>query len=70
MNVKEWSSGDVTIKIDYDECIGSSECADGCPSNVYEMKDGKAAAVNIADCIQCGACVQACIQSAISHSAF
>jgi len=69
MNIKEWSSGDVTIEIDYDACIGSGECADGCPSNVYQVKDGKAVAVNIADCIQCCACVEACPQNAISHSA-
>jgi NAD-dependent dihydropyrimidine dehydrogenase PreA subunit len=69
MNVKEWSGGDVTIKIDYDKCIGSSDCADGCPSSVYEVKDGKAVPVNIVECIQCCACVQACPEGAITHSA-
>jgi NAD-dependent dihydropyrimidine dehydrogenase PreA subunit len=69
MNLKEWNSGEVTIKVDYDKCAGHGDCADGCPSSVYAVKDGKAVPVNIEGCIQCCACVQACPEQAIIHSA-
>lgn len=70
MNVKEWSSGDITIRIDYDKCTGNAECAEGCLSGVYTMQEGGPHAVNIADCISCGACVANCPNEAIDHSAF
>ncbi len=69
MKVKEWSSGEITIKIDYDKCVGHGDCADGCPSSVYDVKNGKAECVNIDSCIQCCACVEACPEHAIAHSA-
>lgn len=69
MNVKEWKSAEVTITVDYDKCVGHGDCAGGCPSSVYELKEGKTVPVNIADCIQCCACVQACPENAITHSA-
>jgi NAD-dependent dihydropyrimidine dehydrogenase PreA subunit len=39
------------------------------PSSVYALQAGKAVAVNIDDCIQCCACVEACLEKAIDHSA-
>ncbi len=69
MSVKEWTSGEVTIKIDYEKCIGHGDCAEGCPSSVYELQDGKAVPVNIGECIQCCACVRNCPEEAIQHSA-
>lgn len=69
MDIHEWSSDAVTIKVDYDKCTGQSDCADGCPSEVYEIQEGKAVAVNIEDCIECCACVEACPEEAIDHSA-
>jgi NAD-dependent dihydropyrimidine dehydrogenase PreA subunit len=67
----EWSSdeNDVTVKIDHDVCNGAAECTDVCPVGVYELNDdGKAEAVNVAECIQCGACEGACPVDAIWHS--
>jgi NAD-dependent dihydropyrimidine dehydrogenase PreA subunit len=69
MDLKEWSSDDVTIKIDYDKCIGHSDCVDVCPSEVYELERSKAVPVNIIQCVECCACVEACPEEAIDHSA-
>ena len=69
MDLKEWKSAEVTIRIDYDKCVGHGECVDACPSSVYELKDGKAVPVNIGECIQCCTCVQSCPENAIIHSA-
>ncbi len=75
MTVEVWKSGDLTIEIDYDRCDGCGECVEVCPADVYELvcpakSKGveKAAAPNIAECIECCACVEACPLSAIVHS--
>ena len=69
MDHKEWSSDEVTIRVDYDKCVGHGDCTDVCPSEVYELQNGKAVPVNIAQCIQCCACVDSCPKEAIDHSA-
>lgn len=69
MDVKEWSSSEVTIKVDYAVCIGHGDCADVCPSSVYELRQDKTVPTGIEGCIQCCACVQACPEHAIKHSA-
>jgi len=69
MDQKEWHSDEVTIKVDYDNCLGHGDCADVCPSEVYELENGKAVPVNITQCVQCCACVDACPEEAIDHSA-
>ncbi|RLG72805.1 MAG: 4Fe-4S ferredoxin [Methanobacteriota archaeon] len=66
-DIRTWEA-EVTIKIDYDKCIGSGECVDVCPSDVFELVDGKSTAPNVADCIECCACVSACPTNAIEHS--
>jgi ferredoxin len=42
MDIKTWEGEEVTIKVDYDKCSGKGECADACPSSVYEVQGGKA----------------------------
>jgi len=69
MELKEWSSDEVTIKVDYEACAGHADCEDVCPSEVYEIRDGKAVPANIDGCVQCCACVEACPVVAIQHSA-
>ena len=69
MSIKTWQSDAVTIKVDYDKCTGQGECADGCPSEVYELQGSKTVPVQIDDCIECCACVEACPEGAIIHSA-
>lgn len=63
-----WQSGEVTISVDYDKCQGHAECVDVCPSEVYQLWDGKAVAVNVAECIECCACFESCPEQAITHS--
>ena len=68
MSIKEWKSDDWTIKIDYDKCVGAAECVDICPSEVYEIVDGKSVATNVDECTECCSCVEVCPEEAIEHS--
>ncbi len=70
MVVKVWKSEklDLTIEVDYDKCKGYAECVDVCPTNVYELVDGKATAPMIDECIECCSCVEVCPAAAIKHS--
>jgi NAD-dependent dihydropyrimidine dehydrogenase PreA subunit len=68
MTITEWKSAVVTIKVDYEKCVGYGECVDVCPSSVYELKDGKAVPARIGECIECCSCVAACPEHAIEHS--
>jgi len=69
MVIKTYKSDEVTIEIDHDKCGGAGDCVDVCPSEVYEIIEGKSTAPNVEDCIQCCACVDACPVDAINHSA-
>lgn len=69
MDIHEWNSDAVTIKIDYDKCVGHANCVDTCPSEVYEIQNGKAVPTGIDACIECCACVESCPETAIDHSA-
>lgn len=70
MVVKTWKNeeGDFTLEVDYDKCSGAAVCVDVCPSDVFEIVDGKATAPNIDACVECCACVQNCPENAITHS--
>lgn len=68
MVVKEWKSGDMVIKVDYDKCNGDGECVDVCPVDCYELVEGKTTAPRIEDCTECCACVESCPENAIEHS--
>ncbi|RLG59240.1 MAG: 4Fe-4S ferredoxin [Candidatus Hydrothermarchaeota archaeon] len=57
----------VEIIIDKDACKGCGDCVDVCPSEVFEIVDGKSEAVRPEDCIECCACVEACPHGAIQH---
>ncbi|MBN2141647.1 MAG: 4Fe-4S binding protein [Desulfovibrionaceae bacterium] len=54
------------ITIDEDKCIGCGECADICPSEVYEIVNEKAKPVNADECVGCESCVETCEQGAIT----
>ena len=55
-----------TATVDVDKCIGDGECADVCPVEVYEIRDGKAVPVNGDECLGCESCVEVCEQDAIT----
>jgi len=65
---KVFEEGNIKITIDYDKCIGASECVTACPVNIFELENGKAVAKNLSECIECCACVNACPKGAIEHS--
>ena len=52
--------------IDEEKCIGCGECVDICPSEVLELVDEKAVAVNAEDCVGCESCIEVCEQEAIT----
>ncbi|MDL2272483.1 4Fe-4S binding protein [Desulfovibrio sp. OttesenSCG-928-I05] len=54
------------VIVDAAKCTGDSECVDVCPTEVYEMKDGKAVAVSPEECLGCESCVEVCEQNAIT----
>ena len=55
------------IEIDADKCSGDGACVDVCPSDVFEIVEGKSTAPKIAECIECCACVSGCPEEAIQH---
>ncbi|MHA1605249.1 MAG: ATP-binding protein [Candidatus Freyarchaeota archaeon] len=68
MAVKEFTSGDITIKIDHDKCTGCGTCVDDCPVDVFELVNEKSEAVRVEDCTECCTCVEGCPEEAIEHS--
>jgi NAD-dependent dihydropyrimidine dehydrogenase PreA subunit len=64
-NKKKWSSNGNWVEVDLDLCAGSGECVEVCPSQVYNIIDGKVVADDLAECIQCGACQGTCPYGAI-----
>ena len=55
----------VKIEIDLEKCDGNGTCVDVCPVEVFELKEGKAAAVKPEECLVCMACEVQCPQGAI-----
>lgn len=53
------------ITIDNEKCQGCGECVQICPSEVYQLEDGHAVAVNAAECGGCQSCVSVCQSEAI-----
>ena len=46
--------------VDQEKCNGCGNCAEICPSEVYEMEEDKSNPVRPEDCIECWACVTQC----------
>ncbi|MFQ6064062.1 MAG: ATP-binding protein [Candidatus Bathyarchaeia archaeon] len=55
----------VEIKIDKEKCDGDGTCVDTCPVEVFEIREGKAVAVNPDECLVCMACEVQCPNGAI-----
>ena len=55
------------VTIDEDLCTGCDACADGCPAEILEFKDGKTVVSgDEAECMGCEACTAVCESGAIS----
>jgi len=62
---KRFEDGDAWVEIYLDLCVAAGECVSVCPSDVYEIVNGKVNADNIGECIECGACQDVCPTNAI-----
>lgn len=54
------------ITVDKEKCDGCGECVDGCPGEVYELVEGKAAPLHQDECHGCFTCVDLCKAEAIT----
>jgi NAD-dependent dihydropyrimidine dehydrogenase PreA subunit len=54
------------VVVDRDKCNGDEECVDACPSEVFEMVDGKSSPVNMDECLGCETCIEVCPEGAIT----
>ena len=46
--------------VDQEKCNGCGNCAEICPSEVYEIEGDKSNPTHPEDCIECWACVNQC----------
>ncbi|CAB1084556.1 hypothetical protein D1AOALGA4SA_12070 [Olavius algarvensis Delta 1 endosymbiont] len=53
------------VELDLAKCVGCEECIEICTAEVFEMRNGKSAAVRAKDCVGCLSCVEICDPGAI-----
>jgi NAD-dependent dihydropyrimidine dehydrogenase PreA subunit len=55
----------IRVTIDRNLCEGCGECVDGCPVDVFEIKDKKAIVVEMSLCGDCQYCESVCPTDAV-----
>ncbi len=60
--------GVATLRLAPEHCDGCGRCVEVCPHAVFEITARKAAIVNRAHCMECGACRMNCPLDAIAVS--
>jgi NAD-dependent dihydropyrimidine dehydrogenase PreA subunit len=58
----------ITIEVLTERCDGCRTCVDQCPTNVFEISQGKCVVINQADCMVCRLCETVCPQAGITVS--
>jgi len=58
-----------TLRYDTEKCTGCNRCVQVCPSEVFQMRDGKAVIMDRDRCMECGACALNCDFSALAVNA-
>jgi len=53
------------IKVEDERCNGCGECADFCPVNVFDMREGRSFPARSQNCLGCGTCEAVCTAEAI-----
>jgi len=56
----------IDVQVDAAKCDGCEECVNLCPSEVFQMTDGKSDPYQAEDCANCLTCVESCPQGAIT----
>ncbi len=54
------------VIVDADKCTGCGQCVDICPTEVYEMENGKSEAAQVEECLGCESCIEVCEFGAIT----
>lgn len=54
------------VTVDTAKCDGCEECSNICPSEVFQLVDGKSDPHQPSECAYCLSCVEACPQTAIA----
>jgi len=54
------------VELDPGKCNGCEECIEVCTADVFEMRNGKSAAVKAKECVGCLSCIEICEQEAIA----
>lgn len=55
----------IVVQVDQARCDGCEDCVDQCPTDVFDMVNGKAHGSRNDDCMACKLCETVCPQMAI-----